>query len=68
MKSGTVKWFHQTKGYGYIKPTDGSDDVFVFYPSIDADGFKNLAHGQNVMFEATPNISGNLEATKVVLL
>lgn len=67
MKSGVVKWFHQTKGYGFIKPEDGGDDVFVFYPSIVAEGYKNLSSGQSVMFEASQNMSGNLEATKVYI-
>jgi len=65
MKSGVVKWFHQAKGYGYIKPEDGSDDVFVFYPSIVAEGFKSLSSGQFVKFESSQNLSGNIEATKV---
>lgn len=51
MRLGKVKWFHPSKGYGYIQPDDGSDDVFVFSPELCVDG-QQLAAGQVVHFEA----------------
>ena len=50
MTSGTVKWFNDSKGYGFITPTDGSPDVFVHHSSIQAEGFKSLAEGAKVTF------------------
>lgn len=51
MATGTVKWFNDSKGYGFITPSDGSKDVFVHHSAIQSDGFKSLAEGQNVTFE-----------------
>ena len=51
MQSGTVKWFNESKGYGSIAPSDGSDDVFVHFSAINASGFRTLAEGQSVRFE-----------------
>ncbi len=51
MPQGTVKWFNETKGYGFITPSDGSPDVFVHYSDIQVEGFKTLAEGQKVEFE-----------------
>ncbi len=65
MRTGTVKWFHGTKGYGFIRPMDGSDDVFVFYPNIEGDGHKMLSCGQSVQFESALNDNGH-HATKVI--
>lgn len=67
MRAGTVKWFHGPKGYGFIRPTDGSDDVFVFYPSIEGEGHKMLSSGQSVNFESSHNANG-YHATRVVLV
>lgn len=64
MTSGVVKWFHRVKGYGLITPADGSSDVFVFYPSIDCEGLKELKTGQQVRFEATDCTHGR-RATRV---
>lgn len=50
MMEGTVKWFNDKKGYGFIKQDDGSD-IFVHFSAIRADGFKTLAEGQRVQFE-----------------
>ena len=47
---GTVKWFNEEKGYGFIAPADGSKDVFVHHSSIQGGGFKTLAEGQKVSF------------------
>jgi CspA family cold shock protein len=51
MASGTVKWFNESKGYGFIARDDGQGDVFVHYSSIAAEGFKTLAEGQKVTFD-----------------
>lgn len=51
MTTGTVKWFNTTKGYGFITPTDGGDDVFAHYSAIEMEGYKTLKEGQQVEFE-----------------
>lgn len=66
MQAGEVKWFNDAKGFGFIKPTDGSDDVFVHFSVIQGDGFKSLAEGQKVEFEAARGPKG-MQATKVLL-
>jgi len=63
--SGTVKWFNDKKGYGFITPNDGGEDVFVHYSVIKSDGFRTLAEGQAVSFEATRGPKG-LQATEVL--
>ncbi|MHB8256584.1 MAG: cold-shock protein [Acidiferrobacterales bacterium] len=65
MQSGTVKWFNDAKGFGFITPKDGSADVFVHFSVVQGDGFKSLAEGQQVEFEATKGPKG-MQATKVV--
>ena len=50
MTTGTVKWFNESKGFGFITPEDGSKDVFVHFSSIMGDGFRTLAEGQTVSF------------------
>ena len=50
MRIGTVKWFNESKGYGFISPQEGGADVFVHYSVIQEDGFKKLAEGQQVEF------------------
>ncbi|MDH3280807.1 MAG: cold-shock protein [Gammaproteobacteria bacterium] len=51
MSRGTVKWFNAAKGYGFISPIDGGDDVFAHYSAIDMDGYKTLTEGQEVEYE-----------------
>ncbi len=49
-KTGHVKWFNESKGFGFITPTDGSKDVFVHFSAINGNGFKTLSEGQHVEF------------------
>ena len=65
MATGTVKWFNDAKGYGFIAPADGGKDVFVHHSSIVGDGFKSLREGADVQFEAVEGAKG-LEAKSVV--
>ena len=53
MASGTVKWFNDAKGFGFITPDDGSADIFAQYSTIASDRFNSLQEGQKVTFEAT---------------
>lgn len=55
---GTVKWFHEQKGYGFIAPEDGTGDIFVHYTSFPAGGFKSLDEGDVVQFEIVASSKG----------
>lgn len=58
MPEGTVKWFNADKGYGFISPTDGGNDLFVHFSSIVGSGYKSLDDGQRVSFTVTEGQKG----------
>jgi CspA family cold shock protein len=66
MATGTVKWFNDAKGYGFITPEDGGKDLFVHHTNIAGDGFKTLAENAKVEYEAREGAKGP-EATNVVV-
>jgi len=65
VNTGTVKWFNESKGFGFISPQDGGDDIFVHFSAISGDGFKTLAEGQTVSYEVESGPKG-LQAAKVI--
>ena len=58
MPQGTVKWFNSEKGYGFIRPDDGSEDLFVHYSGIEGSGFRSLDESDKVTYEATRGKKG----------
>jgi len=64
MMTGSVKWFNNAKGYGFITPDGQDEDVFVHFSAIDMDGYKTLKEGQKVEFEISQGPKG-LHATRV---
>ncbi len=64
MSTGTVKWFNDSKGFGFITPADGSADVFAHFSAIQSSGFKSLAEGQRVSFDVTNGPKG-LQASNI---
>jgi cold shock protein len=58
MPQGTVKWFNEEKGYGFISPDDGSEDVFVHYSGITGGGYRSLEEGDKVSYEVTRGEKG----------
>lgn len=67
MASGTVKWFNDDKGYGFITPDDGGSDLFVHHSNIQMAGFKSIKDGQRVSYEPAKGKKGP-EATNVTVL
>ncbi len=66
MATGTVKWFNESKGFGFITPADGSKDVFVHFSHIQGGGFRSLSEGQTVSYEVEMGAKGP-QATQVVV-
>ena len=64
MATGTVKWFNESKGFGFITPSDGSKDVFVHFSAIVGEGFRTLSEGQQVTFDVENGPKGP-QATNV---
>lgn len=64
MPIGTVKWFNNAKGFGFILPQDGGEDLFAHYSAIEMDGYKTLKAGQSVVFEVIQGPKG-LHATQI---
>jgi cold shock protein len=67
MIKGTVKWFNESKGFGFITPDDGSKDVFVHFGAIQSQGFKTLAEGQRVQFSVESGPKGPSAANVTTL-
>ncbi|MGJ8669457.1 MAG: transcription antiterminator/RNA stability regulator CspE [Oceanococcus sp.] len=62
--TGTVKWFNEAKGFGFITPANGGEDLFAHFRAIEGDGFRTLKEGQQVQFEVTEGPKG-LQATSI---
>jgi len=65
MAIGTVKWFSNSKGYGFLSPDEGGEDVFAHFSAIQMDGYKTLNEGQKVQFEITEGPKG-LQAANIM--
>jgi CspA family cold shock protein len=66
MSTGTVKWFNATKGFGFIQPDDGGQDVFVHISALERAGMSNLSVGQKLSYELVPDRrSGKMSADKL---
>lgn len=63
MATGTVKWFNDAKGFGFITPDEGGDDLFAHFSEIQSSGFKSLQEGQKVSFEVKMGPKGKQAAT-----
>ena len=58
MATGTVKWFNESKGFGFISPEQGGEDLFAHFSAIQSQGFKSLTEGQRVSFDVTSGPKG----------
>ncbi|MDF7681303.1 cold shock domain-containing protein [Enterobacteriaceae bacterium ESL0689] len=67
MKTGTVKWFNNAKGFGFIYPDDGGEDIFVHYSAIKMEGYRTLKSGQAVQVDIQQGAKGN-HASLVLLV
>jgi cold shock protein len=67
MATGTVKWFNADKGYGFITPAEGGDDVFVHFSAITSEGYRSLNEGAKVEYEVEQGPKG-LQATNVTIV
>ena len=65
MATGTVKWFNDAKGFGFITPEGGGEDLFAHFSSINMGGFKTLTEGQKVSFEVTMGNTGKQQASNI---
>ncbi|MDH5535775.1 MAG: cold-shock protein [Betaproteobacteria bacterium] len=65
MATGTVKWFNDSKGFGFITPSDGGEDLFAHFSGINMAGFKTLKEGQKVSFDITDGNKGKKQASNI---
>jgi CspA family cold shock protein len=65
MATGTVKWFNDAKGFGFITPDGGGEDLFAHFSAINMQGFKTLTEGQKVSFEVTVGNKGKSQASNI---
>ncbi len=68
MPTGTVKWFNSAKGFGFIQPDDGSNDVFVHMSAVERAGLSDLREGQKIEYEMVPGREGKLAADNLVVV
>jgi len=68
MATGTVKWFNDSKGYGFITPDDGGEDLFAHFSAITMSGFKSLKEGQKVSFEVSNGNKGKKQASNIQVI